>query len=252
MSIFSGTTEECMRHFAKRLGRNYPRRNAICRLLGINQETGREWFAKIKLPIGEHLLKLRCLLSTLGYGVQELEILPPDVRVCAETLGFRVVSLDALVDSLKRNRGTVLSILIRNDGTSKEVRTAMRSMAAIAAGDLLRAKEHWAKQLGRRPEIASPAEVQPVREDKTGIQENQISGDQEQDLSSLAHLILAALPIAERVLSDNFSVEARQKLRHLTPTQRGRSNGVFDLYQALSGLCGERARNHHISSQQQQ
>ena len=62
----------------------------------------------------------------------------------------------------------------------------------------------------------------------------------EQIVNTLAHLILATLPMAERVLSDDFSSADRSRLRELT--QNGRSNAVFELSNVLNRLCGERAR----------
>jgi hypothetical protein len=66
-----------------------------------------------------------------------------------------------------------------------------------------------------------------------------------QVIDALAHLILAARPLAERVESNDFSPEDRRRLRELTRVNRGRSNAVFELSTLLNRLCGERAREFY-------
>jgi hypothetical protein len=245
-----------MKHFSKQLDGDYKKRNAICRLLGVNPSTGREWFGKMDLPIGVYLLNLRCLLSTLGYVVSELETLSPNARVCAEALGFRVASLDLMASSLNRSHWTVHEILVRNGGTSKEVESKMELFAAGISDDLAQAKASWAKELGMEPNVVVPPaeqpvckdKVEPVHEDEAKSPESQ-PGGHEQDLVLLSHMVLATLPIAKRVLSDEFSGEDRNRLRHLTRTPN-HSHAVFELYQALGGLCSERARNNKLNNQQ--
>ena len=56
-------------------------------------------------------------------------------------------------------------------------------------------------------------------------------------LHSLAHMLIAALPIAKLIASNEFSTEERANLRELAGAKT-----IFDLSNMLNALCGERAR----------
>lgn len=66
--------------------------------------------------------------------------------------------------------------------------------------------------------------------------------DQARVLRRLANLLNSALPLARQVLSDDYSVADRERLRLLTSTSTYGSHAVFELGNVLSGLCSEDAR----------
>ena len=243
LTCIRGTTEECLKHFSKQLGNNYERRHAICTLVGVHKKTGHDWFVQNTLPVGVNLLSLRSLLSVLGYGVSELDNLSPNIRICAEALGFRAAVLDELVNVTKRDRVTVLSILIKGSNTSKDVRDKMAAFAEGIQSRVNQSRTAWAKELGTNLNATSLA---PTTQEKANGQPVQ-PDDRQQVITSLSHMVMATLTLAEKVAGDEFTADDRQKLRQLTATQRGHSSGVFELYQALGALCSERARNHQNS-----
>jgi hypothetical protein len=57
-------------------------------------------------------------------------------------------------------------------------------------------------------------------------------------VASVAHHAQAMLPLAEALLSDEFTPADRERVRELAGAKT-----IFLLANALNGLCGERARN---------
>ena len=66
--------------------------------------------------------------------------------------------------------------------------------------------------------------------------------DHDRIIKELAILVNKALPLAQRLESDEFTPEERERFRSLTAIQRSYSNAVFELNNLLSRLCGESAR----------
>ena len=69
-----------------------------------------------------------------------------------------------------------------------------------------------------------------------------VTGDHNLILKKLAKLLNEALPLAQRVESEEFTSEEREQLRTLTLTPDGRSQAVFALSNVLFRLCGESSR----------
>ena len=239
-----GTTEECLAHFSHQIGNDYKRRKAICDLMGVHKETGYDWFTKLRTPTGLNLLRLRCLLSLVGYAVNEMESLAPRVRLCAELVGLNVISIDGFVSDMEYHKDTAFRVLLGRQGTSSQADQKLAKFDA-SKDRLAEVKAGHLKTLGFTRVNGSAAT--PVKIPTITVEQPIQPCDREQTLVSLSHLVSATLFLAEKVAGDEFTPEDRQRLRKLTATQRGRSNGVFELYQALGALCSERARNHQNS-----
>jgi hypothetical protein len=67
--------------------------------------------------------------------------------------------------------------------------------------------------------------------------------EHEQIIDAVAQLVLAAIPPAARMVSDEFSADERQQLRELVKTEDQRSNGVFELSNLLNRLCSDTAHD---------
>ena len=72
-----------------------------------------------------------------------------------------------------------------------------------------------------------------------------INGKQKWEIENLAACVRMMLPLAERVLSDEYTEQDRERLRTL-------ANGdeVFRLSNALNGLCGPRMRVRVMNRQE--
>jgi hypothetical protein len=164
--------------------------------------------------------------------------------MCAELVGLNVISIDGFVSDMGYHKDTAFRVLLGRQGTSGQADQKLAKFDA-SKGRLAEVKASCLKTLGFTGVSGSIATVAKTPTVSAGqpIQ----STDREQTLVSLSHLVSATLFLAEKVAGDEFTAEDRHHLRKLTATQRGRSNGVFELYQALGALCSERARGHAIT-----
>lgn len=237
---FTGTTEECLKHFvgAHEINtmeeKEYKRRNAISHLLGINQATGYEWFSNFRMPKGENLLRLRYFLELNGYQLLERQGMPELIREFSEQIALGAMSLAEAAEYIGTTSDVILDVVMRRQGVSSQRETQVKELVELhqnKATERLREWQATMKSLGfAQPTTKTVAASLP--------QLSQLNDGQV--IETLAHLVLATRPLAERVLSDDFSADDRRRLRELTAN--GRSNAVFDLSNLLNRLCGERAR----------
>lgn len=67
--------------------------------------------------------------------------------------------------------------------------------------------------------------------------------EHEKTIDALAQMVVAMLPLAARVLSDEFSAYERYQLHDLVLTPDRCSHGVFELSILIGRLCSETARD---------
>lgn len=239
---FQGMTQECLRQFVadNRLDSKKPaafaKRNAICDFFGLNHETGHSWFGNFALPVGERLLRLRFFLETLGYQPSENQGLPRPVKLLGEYIAIWSIRLKEEAAFLVGTApDTLLSVLLGKEGVSE------RRLQVIA--DIVSTNQDAAEQFQKKwhEKISDLALVRRAITAASPTDTETKPANVNAAIESLAHLILAAKPLAEALLSDQYSPEDRKRLRELTGN--GRSNAVFDLSNLLNRLCGERARN---------
>ena len=208
LACIQGTTEECLAHFAHQIGNDYKRRKAICDLMGVHKETGYDSFTKLRTPTGLNLLRLRCLLSLVGYAVTEMESLTPKVRMCAELVGLNVISIDGFVSEMGYHKDTAFRVLLGRQGTSSMADKKLVKFDA-SKDQLAEVKANCLKTLGFTSvngSAATPANISSVTTHPAK------QSDREQTLVSLSHLVSATLFLAEKVASDEFTADDRQKL----------------------------------------
>jgi hypothetical protein len=73
------------------------------------------------------------------------------------------------------------------------------------------------------------------------------AGQTEHDklIDELAQMVLAMLPLASRLVSDEFTEAERGQLRDVATTPAYKFHGVFELSTCLNRLCGETARDFY-------
>ena len=239
--IFKGSTEKCLKHFSQtyqtnRTGKEVHKiRNVVCQLFGVNQQTARVWFNGYQVPIGENLLRIRLFLALNDYEVSERQELSVIVREFADQVALGVLSVNEAVKYLDATRDAVMRILTTQRKATGERESKIAELVQFHREEAEQKEKGWATAI-QSLDLYKPAE-------KTLMPAPRMSASHKDDsmtIDTLAHLIKACLPLAERLLSDEFSADDRRKLRELTAN--GRSNAVFDLSNALNRLCGERAR----------
>ncbi|MFA6445963.1 MAG: hypothetical protein WCW14_01805 [Candidatus Paceibacterota bacterium] len=230
------STLECLKHFCKNAGFDTHDR-AMCRvrdgvssLLGIDTGTGYCLFTKFRMPQGEKLMRLQVFLELLGYVLVEREKLDMDRKNLTDLVVFRLLTIAEISRGLRIGEDTVHRLLSGRTENIDHHLTKMKELWAIYGNDVVVAKMRWSKKIGG------------LGLDFIG--EQFIGGlspfDKRPILTEAARLINELLPFAKRIVSDEFTPPEREELRRLTTD--GRVNGVFDLSNVLTALCGERAR----------
>lgn len=194
-------------------------------------------------PKGLPLIRLRIFLEILGYKVKEIKQLAtkPSVYHLAEMLAFGTLTPDAAV--------TILQYSCVQD----VYRLVLRGMKSPIASRKKILEGLWEEQKSqveqRRRELQEVIGVSPLlleREASIPIAfvptkkkpTQAVSLGRNTELETLGHLVLAALPLAEKIASNDFSEEDRKKLRQITG-----GDAVYRLSNAMNQLCGEKARN---------
>jgi len=252
---FEGTLKECLERFgqAARFVRGqratYVRCNSISRLFGINERTGHAWFLTYdQLPLGEKAMKLIYFLKLAGFKVTgEPETTDKVLKRVADQVALGVTDCEEIAIRLHTTAKVVLSNIHRGAGVSQTRLEEYRTLAHENQKKAEKVLTEW-KEVISELGITEPEEVsndvptampavspQPEPEPKAFLPETK-----EALIGTLAALIMAGLPLAERILSDEFTPADREELRRRTATAR--SNGVFDLSNRLDRLCGETAR----------
>lgn len=241
------TLMDCIASFARDFP-TFEERVPLSYLSGIAVDTTSMYCRGKSKPVGLYWAKVAYAVHFMGYRVGVLD----DVRPGVYNLG-KLLAIDALsVEDAEKLLDTKVSEVYRYimaKTTPGDARQAMIDMIVEERmGQIDAWNEKYSKYKSIRPykpdrgSIPSPnkhatkpearlleaiSEAKHERSFVQGVSEIQI----------LANLILAALPLAELIVSDDFSPEDRAELRRLCGKY-----GVFNLKNALTGLCGERAR----------
>ncbi len=231
---------DCLVDFGSRILGDFHFRNKMCGILKINAATGHQWFDANIMPKGENLLKLRLILELNGYYLVEKTSISPGIWKLGNLIALGSVSLEEARHVLGfKNVQDVYNLCFGKQKTSPERMASLENFCRLFETDPESKKEYQKKlkqwqensvfvKPGNKPVPESPTKTAPRLIERTAA------------IKSLAHLIRAAIPLAEYIVSDDFSIQERERLRELT--KEGRSNGVFDLSNLLNRLCTETAR----------
>lgn len=233
---FSGTTKECLYHYAENFLPPKGARNSseakvpMARFVGVIPETITSWTSGRNKPLGGPLLKLRFFLKAVGYDVVELRKLRGQINyLLAEMLAYGNLTIQEAQEQLGLGKpDSVFRIAHSNSNTSSERAAKIREMHKDRATIMQTAKSHLLKDLGvaREEQVVSTTTV---------VQREQKDVDDE-SMTILAHFVLAITPLLEEAVT-NTTREQRNKLRKLTG-----DSGMFRLSKASSRLCSEKAR----------
>lgn len=255
-----GTMLECLTHFSLNvLGGNLPKipkkayviRNNICGLLGVSPVTGHRWFDEHIMPTGINYIKLQLLLELVGYETTECLELNPIIREMSHMLALSTVSFEELAAATGSVNASVMRwITGRTPPISSKI-DLVREVCDKYQESYKEKRGVWVKtltMLGAVYHVTVPSVEKPAQpavcKDCSGA-----GLDRMKIIMTLAHLIQAAEPLAEEVVSDRFTEADRDELRRLTTLVR--TSKLFTLSNSLGQLCSERARQH-VKQQQQQ
>ena len=195
---------------------------------------------KKKMPIGEPLLKLRFFLELMGYEVQELTELQPVIYRLASMIAFgAVTAADAQAYLGYTDHNAINRMVLGRGSALKDKLAKINELWDLHKDEVEQKRKSWSAAIGTGQYGLAAATVHRVE------QPEPLSGGTRRngELEMLGHLILAMLPLAERVASDSCSAQDRRDLRQMVG-----NDGVFHLSTALNALCGEEARKQVLNS----
>lgn len=238
MGRFDGVLTECLKDFAQKTKGNFPYRRRVAHVIGINPYALHVWLDKGKLPLGLNLLRLYLLLELNGYNIVETHRIHPKIRELGNMLAVGALQIDIAAKTLGfASTDGVLRVVLGKTGTTKmtEIEAILRhnEWKSVAQNKL----HEWRNEV-----LFTEEQPQRVTPKITGAVQKTLFSciNHESALKIFAHQVLAMVPLAEWIASDEFTPDERRKLRELS--SNGRSNNVFELSTALNRLCSETAR----------
>jgi len=244
---FSGTTQECFRHYLRNdKGRDLKCRETLMKFVKVSSPTVRRWLIDDTKPAGEVLVRLRYFLEQQGYRVSELEKLAKPVRNFGRLLGLDIASLKDLTLALKMPEGTsdsqTLAILRGVQGVSPGRSKLMEAFTEEFKGLL---QEKTAKASIAAAEEAGQKLASKVHPALNGSRSHVNSKEKKHLIETFGLMVKSMVPLANLLASDSYTDADREMAREFAG-----GDGVFNLSNCLSMLCSETARREILSKKQ--
>lgn len=216
--------------------------------IGTTTHSLQRWLSGGAIPRGLELIKLRFLLEADGCRVlihDQLRTKAPVLYKLAELLAFGAITASQAKEALGfANENGVFRLAHGGCFTTaararkieelysqheKEVREGWQELAKLVSKSVRKTLAGTPKEETIQSSISTP--------------DSKLELNTDDSLAHVAYLILALLPFAEKVASDDFDKEARVQLRQMT----GEVNAIPRLTDALIKLSGETARKHVVA-----
>ncbi len=230
--IYEGDTAECLAHYGNTLPRGRKAaqgRSEFATFMDSPDQAAYRWLTGKVRPRGENLLRARYFLFTKKYRVSELFDLDATLFEINCLMENGTISFNEIYDILRYDKQGLFRVLRGDVGMSRVEREKLIELLE--------------KTRGKSREFAPNDFYESAFSEEDSIH---IEGLNERDLTivALQKLIESSIPLAELVLSDNFSDEDRRRLRSTMENDE-----VFHLANLLNGLCSKKAREIFLLKQ---
>ena len=238
---FMDSTRACILHYGQSLpvGGNSGKeaRQPMAQFVETSDRQIYRWTRLESSPRGEDLIRVRFWLESQGYKVSELQELADEVYLLASLLAFSVFDF-ALVHEMitgYTNPDDSMALLHGTCPLSSAKRQKIKDFLddyLVAQIERLQPWLHWMESFTEVvwPSLEAQPTVKPLSTDNHDV-----------ILQSLKGMIEAASPLAELVLSDEFTQEERRALR-----QSFNDDELFVFSNTLSALCSAKAREEAL------
>jgi hypothetical protein len=194
------------------------RRRKLAEFIGVQWQTVRQWHKGRSIPLGKRALQLHYLLEWVGFGDHQWRSTNESVEIVGRALTFGLITEEDLAEAFKDE--CQLTRVIQMMSGHKHIAPACQKIfdefAAIHSWNIKQAQAKW--------------------------DDLRITNPQERLIAELANRLQSILPLVKDMASDKWTEGDRYELRE----RAGRST-VFELYNALGELCGERARQSSVA-----
>jgi hypothetical protein len=256
--LFKGTTEECFAHFATQ----YPGREnqkVVAEFIEAQPLATYRWYTKRFTAVGETLVRVRCMFELLDYYVTDYMIIPEPIRQLTRLMAYGCTTFGEIVPVFEfegDNRHSAMGGLTGKRGVSNARIAKIEEFANQYVELIAKSGESRREVLVKKLQPAAPRQL-PVLKPVASVLASRAERSsaaavasisqtaREAIIESAARQVLALLPLAELLFTDEFTAAERGRFRDLTGNK-----GVFNLSNCLNGLCGERMRERQIAQQQ--
>lgn len=233
-------TEESLKDFL----RDYPKEARLLgHFAGVSDATVQRWKSGVNYPIGLSLLAVRNFLALKGYKIPVFDELDPKIRDFGSLVVFRIITVKEAVKDLGYSSNMGLFRLVFGKNAPMGDRPAKIQGYLDVYGDDLVVKRASAnvgvRMTSSSPQVSPPASTTPVH--KPVCLAGKGLSDHEAVITALAHLILAAKPLADLLNSEQFSDAERAEFRRLVGDK-----GMFNFSNVVNWLCTADTRNKHF------
>jgi hypothetical protein len=224
--IFSGNVRQCLDHYAQTLPTSKSQvskaRKPLADACNISLELAYRWLLKGKMPIGSNLIRLRYFFHNLGYNVSEMEGMLPEVFNFGQVICLGHISFEDACQELGYTSVDTLYAVIK--GVERPSRRKLEKMTSIS-------QTYIGKQA---PDVLNRQSRQQSHQEHDMLL---VVDSHQAIIDALRKQIEALLPLAQVVLSEDFSDDERRQLRRGIP-----DDGLYRTAQALHGLCSKKSR----------
>jgi hypothetical protein len=198
------------------------RRAKLAKFCGVQLQTVNRWRRGASVPLGKSAIQLHYLLEFAGYTEHEWGETNDSVETVGRALAFGLITLDELTAHF-------------NDACNSRLTQMMCGHKHISVAnqkvfDDLAATHAW--------------DIEAARGKCADLK---IASEKDKLIVELSNKLEALLPLVKDMVSDNWTEADRYELR-----DRAGRRTVFDLYNALGELCGERARQMSLADRAKQ
>lgn len=195
------------------------RRNKLADFCSVQPQTIRSWLRGKSVPVGKRALQLHYLLEYIGYTDHQWRDTNDNVETVGRAVTFGLLSDEELQEAFKNEQPEFRRIIQMMSGhkhISPEAQQIFDDLAAVHSWHIKSAQ----------------AKYNDLR----------IANEKDKLIAELANKLQQLLPLVNDMTSDKWTEADRYELRD----RAGRTT-VFELYNALGELCGERVRQKSVA-----
>lgn len=195
------------------------RRHKLAHYCGVKPQTIRSWLRGKTVPAGKRALQMHYLLELVGYDDHQWRETNDNVETLGRAVAFGLVSDDELLELFKGEcdeLSRIIQMLSGHKHISPTCQKIIDEQAAIHSWHIKTAQEAWS--------------------------DLRVTGEKDKLIAELANKLQQLLPLVQDMSSDKWSEADRYELR-----DRAGQSTVFELYNSLGELCGERVRQKSVA-----
>lgn len=195
------------------------RRHKLADFCGVKPQTIRSWLRGKTVPAGKRALQMHYLLEYVGYNDHQWRETNDNIETVGRAVTFGLISDEQLTELFKHECdefSRIIQMMSGHKHVSPEAQKIFDELAAVHSWHIKSAQARYDNL--------------------------RIANEKDKLIAELSNKLLQLLPLVKDMSSDKWTEADRYELRD----RAGRTT-VFELYNALGELCGERVRQKSVA-----